>query len=284
MRMYWYLLGAALVVVTVSGCSRGGIPLERQRTSTQDLAISGEVPRVPAGGKRFIRYADLARMQQVAYTVRDDTNFDGPVQLSGVPLDELTSALGVRGGELIAAICSDRYEAHYTANYRAQHHPFLALRMNSQEPGQWPKQDDGVPFGPYLISHASFTPAFHVLAHADEPQIPIAVVELRYYDEGTVRAELRPHGAAPGSPAMLGYEIAMENCLRCHRAGDIGGTKSPYKWAQLSAIARGKPEAFGKWVVRPESVNPEATMPANPSYDAATLAALTAYFQSAGAK
>jgi hypothetical protein len=48
----------------------------------------------------------------------------------------------------------------------------------------------------------------------------------------------------------------------------------------MALIAQGNPTAFGKYVVRPNSVNPEANMPANPQYDAVTIAALTAYFQS----
>ncbi len=48
----------------------------------------------------------------------------------------------------------------------------------------------------------------------------------------------------------------------------------------MGLIAQGNAAAFGKYVVRPQAVNPEATMPANPDYDAATVAALTAYFQS----
>ena len=74
---------------------------------------------------------------------------------------------------------------------------------------------------------------------------------------------------------MEGYRIAMQNCLRCHRAVNIGGTKSPFAWPQMALIAQGNAAAFGKYVVRPQAVNPEATMPANPEYNAATVAALT---------
>jgi cytochrome c1 len=48
----------------------------------------------------------------------------------------------------------------------------------------------------------------------------------------------------------------------------------------MALIAQGNPAAFGKYVLRPNSVNPEANMPANPQYDATTIAALTAYFRS----
>lgn len=258
------------------------VSLSRQRTSPQDLEISGEVPGISAGEKRFIPYADLSRLPQVTFAVKDDENFDHPVRLSGVSLDALLAALGFSGQKpLIAASSSDGYEAHYTAEYRAQHHPFLVLLVDGQEPAHWPKGPDGENYGPYLISHPLFTPAFHILSHKDTAQIPFGVTGLRFLDETAVLKQLLPPGGETAtSPAMEGYRIAMQNCLRCHRSGDIGGTKSPFGWPQMALIAQGNPAAFGKYIVRPNSVNPEANMPANPDYDAATVAALTAYFRS----
>ena len=72
----------------------------------------------------------------------------------------------------------------------------------------------------------------------------------------------------------------MVNCLRCHQGGNIGGSKSPFGWPQMALIAQGNASAFGKYLVQPNRVNPEATMPPNPEFDAATVAAVTAYFQS----
>jgi mono/diheme cytochrome c family protein len=255
------------------------LQLAVQRNSPQDLEISGDVPGIPSGAKRFVRYEDLAGLARVSYTVKDDENFSGPTKLGGVSLDVLLDALGMNGGkQLIAASADDGYEAHYTAEYRAAHHPFLVLRIGEEEPAHWPKGPDGENYGPYLISHPAFTPMFHVLAHKDEAQIPFGVVGLRFFDEAAVLKTLLPPGSA--APAMQGYRIVLQNCLRCHRSGDIGGTKSPFGWPQMALIAQGNPAAFGKYVVRPNSVNPEANMPANPTYDAATIAALTAYFQS----
>jgi hypothetical protein len=279
MRFAVLLLSSALLAATFPGGAPPRLPLGPQRGSPQDLEIAGDVPGVAQGEKRFVRYADLVKLPQVTFTVRDDENFSAPVQLSGVPLDALLPALGIGGGkQLIAAICDDGYEGHYTGEYRAAHHPFLVLRIGGKEPADWPKGPDGENYGPYLISHASFSPAFHVLAHKDQAQIPYGVVGLRFFDESAVLHQLLPPGAAV--PAMQGYRIAQQNCLRCHREGDIGGTKSPFGWPQMALIAQGNPTAFGKYVVRPNSVNPEANMPANPEYDAVTVAAITAYFRS----
>ena len=281
MRSGILILCAALLGAAIPGTEPQRIPLAAQRSSPQDLEISGDVPGIPQGGKRFVRYEDLSRLTQVSFTVKDDENFSGPVKLSGVSLDVIVAALGINGGRnLIAASADDGYEAHYTAEYRAAHHPFLVLRIGGQEPAKWPRGPNGENYGPFLISHPSFSPGFHVLAHKDEAQIPYGVTGLRFLDEASVLKELRPPGAAAGSPAVLASRIALQNCLRCHREGDIGGTKSPFGWPQMALIAQGNPSAFGKYVVRPNSINPEANMPANPDYDAATIAALTAYFRS----
>jgi mono/diheme cytochrome c family protein len=280
MRSGILLLFAALLTAAIPGNVPPRLALAVARSSPQDLEISGDVPGIPDGAKRFVRYEDLSRLPQVTFTVKDDANFSGAVKLSGVDLDELLAALGFDSGkQLIAAICDDGYEGHYTAEYRAAHHPFLVLRVGGAEPAKWPQGQDQEKYSPYLISHPAFTPAFHVLAHADEAQIPYAVVGLKFFDEASVLKDLRPAGAE-SSAVMRGYRIAEQNCLRCHREGEIGGTKSPFGWPQMALIAQGNPAAFGKYVVRPNSVNPEANMPANPEYDAATIAALTAYFQS----
>lgn len=281
MRWRISLLCAALVATAIAAATTPQLPLANQRGSPQDLEISGDVPGIPAGAKRFVHFADLSRLPQISFTVKDDTNFSAPVKLSGVPLDALLPSLGMNSGkQLIAASSDDGYEAHYTAEYRVAHHPFLVLRIDGREPANWPKGPEGENYGPYLISHPSFTPTSHVLAQKEESQIPYGVIGLRFLDEDAVLRQLRPPGALPSSPAMQGYRIALQNCLRCHRDENIGGTKSPFGWPQMALIAQGNPTAFGKYVVRPNSVNPEATMPANPEFDPATIAALTAYFRS----
>jgi len=279
--MHWrsILAGAALAGgIAAAAAGTQQLPTMGQRSSPQDLEISGEVPGLAAGASRFVSYAALGQLPQVNFTVRNDENFSGPVELSGVSLDALLAALGVDGKDaLIAAISSDGYEAHYTVAYRAEHHPFLVLKIDGREPAQWKPGPDGEKYSPYVISEPNFVPAFHVLAHKDMAQIPFGVTGLKLYPEKATLAVLEPKSG--GAAAMEGYRIAVQNCLRCHRAGNIGGTKSPFGWPQMGLIAQGNAAAFGKYIVRPNAVNPEANMPPNPEYDAATIAALTAYFQ-----
>lgn len=280
LALCFVVLAVAVTALHSGAAGPQRLALQTQRSSPQDLELTGDLAGVAAGQSRFVRYADLAALPQVSYTVKDDPDFTQPVRLSGVALDELVSALGFRAGkQLVAALGSDGYEGHYATLHRTQHHPFLVLKMDGKEPAQWSRGPNGEIFAPYFIAYPQFRPMFHILAQPDEPQLPTAVDKLRFYDEATALTALRPPAKAAAT-ASAGYRIAMVNCLRCHRGGDIGGTKSPFGWPQMTLIAQGNASAFGKYLVQPTRVNPEATMPPNPEFDAATVAAVAAYFQS----
>jgi mono/diheme cytochrome c family protein len=277
--MVGLVLAAAGLAVRVQAAGPQKLPLQAQRGSPQDLEITGDVPGIPAGQCRFVRYADLAALKQVSYTVKDDVNFDGPVQLSGVPLDEIVQALGLTGGQqLVEAVGTDGDDGNYTREYRAAHQPFLVLTIGGKPPAQWARGPEGEVYSPYVISHPSFKPLTKILAHTEESNVPYGVTKLRFYDQAAILASLKPPASA-GPAALQGYRIVLNNCLRCHGNGEIGGSKSPFGWEQLALIAKGNADAFGKYVIQPNRVNPEATMPPNPRYDSATVAALVAYFQ-----
>jgi hypothetical protein len=207
--------------------ARQRLSMHAERSSVQDLKLSGDIPGQTAASDGFVTYDELSRLPQVTFTVTDDSNFPGKEKLTGVYLDELLKALGYSNTrQIIAAAGSDDYEAHYTEEYRAAHHPLLVLRINGREPDAWPA-NGGDALGPYVISHAKFTPAFHILSHVDEAQIPYGVVELKFRNEDEILKALRPAGKhGQESPEMRGARIAFQNCLRCHNLNAFGGHKA----------------------------------------------------------
>ena len=282
--MQSFRLSAVLAVAaTLSLVAYAVDKLELHDTSrsSQDLRLSGDLPGLPSGSVRYIAFDQLSRLSQVTAKVTDDPNFSGSAEISGVPFDELMNALGIaESGTLVAALCDDDYEAHYTEDYRKAHHPILVLRINGNPPAQYKRTADGGIYGPYLISHATFQPRYHILAHADEAQIPNGLIELRFLTQDVVLNAIRPHGSfAENSPEMQGYQIAYQNCFRCHNAGDYGGRKAGRSWNSLARIAHGDPKGFAAYIKDPQSQDESAMMPPNPEYDDATLHALTAYFQ-----
>jgi mono/diheme cytochrome c family protein len=276
-------MALALGIPWARGVDSSVLRLQTARTSPLDLEVSGELAGLPAGAVRYVTRADLLALPQVTYRVTDDANFAKPTEVSGVLLEELTRRLSNKPQTvMVSAVCDDSYEAHYPQAYLAAHHPLLVLNIDGLPPEQWPKDAAGhsAYMGPYMISHARFVPAFKILAHSDEAQIPWGVIRLEFHNEQTEFRVIAPQGPrAQDSRVQAGYRIAQQNCFRCHNMGNAGAKKAGRPWLVLSAWATASPEYFTAYVRNPKSKNPRAEMPGNPGYDDATVAALLAYFQ-----
>jgi mono/diheme cytochrome c family protein len=257
--------------------------LRETRSSALDLEVGGELAGLPAGVVRYLTREDLKAMPQVSYRVTDDAHFDGAVQIRGVELGVLARALGA-GGEkaLIVAVCGDLYRAHYPRAYVEAHRPVLVLEINGKGPAGWPerKGSTGLGLGPYLISHRQFTPCFKILGNEEEAQIPWGVVRLEFRNEETVFAGITARGAnASDSAVQAGYQIARQNCLRCHGPASYGRLKGLLNWAGIAFFVDASPKDFAAYVRNPKTVVKTAEMPGNPGYDDATVEALLAYFR-----
>ena len=280
-RKLWLLASSvALYLATTFSCTAAPLILHRVRARADDLQVGGDLAGVPNGETRYIAYSDLLKLPQESYTVSDDANFVGTVKISGVALEKLPALLGAsEGASMVIAVCDDDYDAHYTAAYFKAHHPLLVLRVNGMPPAHWPLGADGFAMGPYMVSHPRFVSAFHVLAHADEAQVPWGVVRLEFRKEDEVYAAIAPHGAHEQDEAVQqGYRIASQNCFRCHSNAAEGGTKSPKTWQTLAEKAANDPHFFDAYVRAPKTLNPKSQMAASPQYDERTMAALRAYF------
>jgi mono/diheme cytochrome c family protein len=255
------------------------LPTYSTRQSSTDL----EITNLPNKPTQYLHYADLLHLPQTTTTLTNDPDFPNlTLHISGVSLETLLQALNVPPSlDLVDALCTDRYRAHYPAEYIHQHHPILALRIDTQTTAAWAAQTHQYDPGPYFITYDHFTPAFHALSHADQPQVPDNITRLNLSTTAATYAPITPPiPHPPGSAIDIGFTIAKQNCLRCHNAGPYGGTKSGRDWRTLSTWAREQPGYFARYIANPQAIEPHAHMPPNPQYDPATLAALTAYFKS----
>ena len=255
--------------------------LRVERSSADDLELGGELKGLPPGSTRYVRYEDLLRLPQETYTVSDDSNLQKKSEISGISLRTLARFFGAAPDDaMIVAISYDQYRTNYPRDYVAEHHPLLVLRINGQLRDHWPQSENGGPLGPYLISHPFFKPAFKVLSHEDEPQIPFGVTRIELRRESRVFGAIRPPGDWPAdSPVAQGYAIARQDCFRCHNMGAEGGTMAGRSWLQLADRARDNGKRFRQTICNPASVTAGAKMPPHMGYDDATLDALTAYFR-----
>ena len=250
------------------------------RESASDLEITGMAPGPTANSSGYMGYAELARLPQVEATIADDPDYPGvTMHVTGVYLETLAKAIGEHSSfDLIDTLCTDGYRSHFPADYIALHRPILALKIDGMLPTAWAVQEHQDDPGPYLVVYEHFVPAFHVLSHVDRPQLPANVVRLNFSTAAATFGAIAPRGRfAANSQEKQGFAIAKQNCLRCHSQGPYGGTKSGLDWNDLSTWAREQPAYFANYIHGPRGGN--ARMPGNPEYDAATLAALTAYFR-----
>ncbi|HEX4322297.1 MAG TPA: hypothetical protein VHZ52_15395 [Acidobacteriaceae bacterium] len=254
--------------------------LHNQRTSPGDLEIGGELVGLPAGSSRYLRYEDLLELPQEIYTVSDDTNFKGKTEIKGIALTTLAKLFGQTAhSDLVVAICYDKYRSNYPKDYLTAHHPILVLKVNGQSHDKWPPSEYGGPLGPYLVSHPEFKPSFKVLSHKDEAQIPFGVTRLDFRTESVVFGTIRPEGKwAADSPVWQGYQIARQDCFRCHGLYGEGGERASRSWLVLAAWAATDAARFQQYIHSPRSIQASAKMPAHADYDQRTLEALTVYF------
>ena len=255
--------------------------LHTQRSSSGDLEVGGDLAGLPSGFTRYVRYDDLLKLPQETYTVSDDPDLPRDTVIGGVALTTLARLFGRSPrSTLIVAISYDRYRTNYPLDYLAAHHPLLVLRINGQLRDKWPRSIKGDSLAPYLISHPCFKPAFRVLSHEDEPQIPYGVVRLEFRRESVVFGAIRPRGNwSDNSPVSQGYRIARQDCFRCHNSGSEGGQMAGKSWTELGSIAQSDPARFVHIIRDPASVTPGSKMQGEPGYDRRTLEALTAYFR-----
>ena len=287
-RTVWGLLALTTLCASASLCATSNasaqasrVPLHRTRQSITDLELGGALAGVPRGQTRFVSFADLSRLPLETYTVTDDRGLGKSVRITGLPLEKLPALLGAApGANMVTALCSDAYAAHYPASYFHDHHPLLVMRLDGKPSTQWRVLSSGDSMGPYLVSHPSFTPAFRILSHSDEAQVPWGVVRLDFEPEQQVYGPIQPFGPHAHDPLVQqGYIIARQNCFRCHARNGEGGLKSNRPWDVVARRSATDPQYFDAYVRNPQRLNPAARMEGTPKYDDATLRALRAYFK-----
>jgi hypothetical protein len=276
------LMSAAVIATGIAAASPPHTLLHARRQAESDLEVTGLIKGLPQGGSAYVGYKDLLALPQVAATITDDPDYPGPpLHVSGVLFETLAAAVGaLPESDLIDALCADRYRSHFPAGYIAQHHPILVLTIEHKPLAEWAMQAHQYDPSPYVVMYPHFVPAFKVLAHADQPQLPDNLIRLNFTTQARTFGPITPRGNfAADSPEQQGFTIAKQNCLRCHFQGSSGGTKSGRTWQSLSVWAAEQPKFFQAYVKDPTKFERHSHMAANPEYDAATLAVLTAYFR-----
>jgi hypothetical protein len=274
----------ALAVGLAPAASARALDLHDDRASPLDLALTGRLTGVPAGGARYARWADLRALPTAKVTVQGDF-VPGPQVLTVVFLDELWKALPVApGADTLLATCADGYASVFTSDFISRFRPFLVLEINGKGPRDWPPPGLDYNPGPYVITvSAALVPAaagYRDMEHK-QPWGVTALEVASYADRFGPILSGRLSKPAPG--AADGREIWVNSCASCHAgpSGIFGGTKAGRPFPVVAAYALHDRAFFEKYVRDPKSLVPCAKMEPHPHYSAAEMDGLVQFIAAA---
>jgi cytochrome c2 len=283
-RRIGLLRGGALALLCLAGvCGARGGTLELQRTATSpyDLVITGRLTGVPAGERRYARWADLRALPTSRLKLAGEF-VKGEQELTVVFLTDLWAALprGAGADTLLATCGVDGYASVYRESFMTRCRPFLVLEISGQGPEKWPPPGLDYNPGPYVISiSAAVAPAVaQLLDPGHKKPWGVTALEVANFDE-RYRGSFSGRWTALSPRAEAGREIWINSCASCHRgpAGTFGGTKSDRPFEVLAAYAGYNPDYFKKYVRNPQGVISGAKMEPHPHYTDVQLDALIAF-------
>jgi hypothetical protein len=260
--------------------ARAMLPLQAERSSPFDLAVTGALAGVPNGARRYVRYADLCALPTTKLLISDEF-VQGSQEVTVVFLSDFWKALPVQpDADCLLATCQDEYASVFRREFIATYRPFLVLKINGAGPAQWSGHGLASDPGPYAItvSPALVPAADNFLSLEHKKPWGVVTVEFARYAE-------KFHDAYDGRWATLsrraaaGRELWVNACASCHPGPGrtFSGTKSHQAFAILAAIARGDPVLFRQYVHQPTSVSVDAKMEEHAYFTSDQLNAIIAF-------
>jgi cytochrome c2 len=273
-------IAAALCFLAAAGQARA-LELRAERSSPNDLAVSGSLAGFPRGSVRYARWQDLRALPTSQLTLSGEFT-KGPQVVTVVFLADLWKALPVSDGAdaLFARCASDGYAAVYTADFISKYRPFLILEIDGKGPKDWPPPGLAFNPGPYVITVSSvLVPAagnFLDLEH--KKPWSVTSIELGSFAD-RFKGVYTGNWASLSPEASRGREIWVNSCASCHAGpeGTFGGAKADRPFPIIAAYARFDRPFFLKYVRNPKSLVASAKMEAHPWYTDGQLEDLIAF-------
>jgi cytochrome c2 len=258
----------------------GALELHPGRGSAFDLQVSGRLAGVPAGGTRYVSWADLRKLPVARLSLPNEF-VPGTQVVTAVFLDDLWRALPCgAGSDVLLATCDDGYASVFTREFIGRYRPFLVLEINGRGPDRWPLPGWAFNPGPYVILISStVVPGADGILDASHKK-PWGVVRIEIASQAERFRDITSGPWAALSPrGRAGREIWINSCASCHRGpgGTFGGSKSRQSFLALQSLAVLHPGVFKAYIRDPRAVVPGATMPAHGRYTDQQLEDIVAF-------
>lgn len=260
----WALLAWTSALLLLSACSRAP-------------AYEGALA-FKQGGKlvKTLPLNDVARLAEARVVETSDPYYGARKRFRAVPIAKL---LELGFGEPLAKlrddafmlIALDGYAVPIEAARLLDDHAFVAFD-DVDVPGFAPIGPRKVsPLPTYLIWEGEGR------SNLESHPRPWQLASIERVSAETLYPHTRPQGAAEGSPALRGFHIFRERCIRCHAINREGGSVGPELNVPQSIVAYRPEPQIRAYIQNPLTFRYGA-MPANPDLSEADLDALIAYF------
>jgi mono/diheme cytochrome c family protein len=211
----------------------------------------------------------------------DDPYYGRPMRFRACPLAEV---LRIGFGEPVAALSGDTFLLRARDGYAKpasgarllESGGFLAFadadHAHGDDPGWQPIERKQANPGPYYM-------VWTLPPGTDWQQYPwpyeLTTIEITSLDAAF--PHIAPRGAAPDSPAQLGFTIFRQQCIACHAINREGGTIGPDLNVPQSIVEYRPVEQIKAYIRNPQTFR-YTNMPAHPQLTDAELDGLVAYF------
>jgi mono/diheme cytochrome c family protein len=226
---------------------------------------------------RTLPWSELSGLPEARRVHSSDPYYGARKQFRALPMAKLL-ALGF--GEPLAKLRDGAFMLVALDGYAV---PIEATRLLDDQ-AYLAFDDVDVPgFAPIGPRKASPRPAYLIWEGEGKTNLeshprPWQVVSIERVSADKLYPHARPKDAADGSPALRGFQLFRERCIRCHAINREGGSVGPELNVPQSIVAY-RPEPQIRAYIKNPLTFRYGAMPASPDLSEADLDALIAYFQ-----
>jgi hypothetical protein len=255
MKIYRSLPLAALIMFLNSSCTH-----QKNAQDNNPLLHSNNL-KISSKEIKFEQLHKITPEVEIAYKGESSQEIYSAIGFALIPILNSIYGDSWKNFEGILFTALDGYKIDIPTTRILKYNPILAYRYkNPQSPFTYnSKGNEGViELGPYYL----------VWDNIKNPELikdggygwPYQIAEIETIRYASYYSKVFPFNKA-NSSIREGFEAFKKNCMACHALKDQGGQKGPQLWPYPPLKRFGR-EKFTQWVLSPQKLAPQTTMPA----------------------
>jgi hypothetical protein len=254
MKIFKNLHLAALIALTIFSCSH-------QNKSTANSAFNSKNLKISSKEINIEQLQKITPEVEISYKGEYSQKIYNAIGFALIPVLNSIYGESWKNFEGILFTALDGYKIDIPTTRILKYNPVLTYRYkNPQSPFTYDsKGNEGIiELGPYYL----------VWDNIKNPELikdggygwPYQIAEIDTIRYASYYSKVFPFKKVDSS-IREGFEAFKKNCMACHALKDQGGQKGPQLWPYPPLKRFGR-EKFTQWVLSPQKLAPQTTMPA----------------------